>query len=134
MSDSLSGSIRPPFRALATVFVPETAQADESTWLRLEQIVAGALAARPPKLERQIRLFIRILDGLALLRHGRRLSALDDSVRKDLVEGIASSRLLLIRRGVWGLRTLVQMGWYGQPEVQRSLGYRAQAAGWDARR
>jgi hypothetical protein len=79
-------------------------------------------------------LFVKVLDSLALLRHGRRLPALDDAKRKSLVESIASSRLLLLRRGVWGLRTLVQMGWYGQPEVQRSLGYRANAAGWEALR
>jgi len=134
VSDSLLASVRRPFRALATVFIPETAQADESAWQPLEQIVADALAARPPALARQVLLFIRILDGISLARHGRRLGSLDPAARTRLVEGIATSRVLLLRRGVWGLRTLVQMGWYGQPEVQRSLGYRASAAGWEAPR
>ena len=132
MSDSLLAPVRRPFRALATVFIPETAQADESAWQSLERIVADALATRPPALRRQVVLFVRLLDSYALLRHSRRLSALDDAKRRALVESIATSRLLLFRRGVWGLRTLVQMGWYGQPDVQRSLGYRASAAGWEA--
>ena len=134
MSDTLLAPVRRPFRALAAVFIPEIAGADEPAWLRVERIVADALAGRPPALRRQILLFVKILDTLSMLRHGRRLSALDESSRRNLVEGIARSRVLLLRRGVWGLRTLVQMGWYAQPEVQQSLGYRAQAAGWEARR
>ena len=42
--------------------------------------------------------------------------------------------MLLFRRGVWGLRTLVMMGWYTNPSVIAALGYRASAAGWEARR
>ena len=126
--------VRRPFRALATVFIPETAAADDAAWNRLEEIVAGALSARPPALARQVLLFVRILDGLALMRHGRRLDALEPAARTRFVERIATSRVLLFRRGAWGLRTLVQMGWYAQPSVQHSLGYRATAAGWEAPR
>ena len=117
-----------------TVFIPETATADESAWLRLEAIVTDALAARPAAIRRQVLLFIRLLDGMALVRHRRRLADLDLVSRTSLVEGIAASRLLLFRRGVWGLRTLAQMGWYTQTEVQHALGYRASAAGWEAPR
>jgi hypothetical protein len=129
----LSG-VRRPFRALACVFIPETAGADEAAWGRLESIVAGALAARPSAIARQVLLFIRILDALSVLRYGRGLASLDPARRTRLVESIATSPVLLLRRGVWGLRTLVQMGWYGQPGIQRSLGYRATAAGWEAPR
>ena len=125
---------RQPFRALAAVFVPEIGTADDAAWRRLEGIVAGALASRPPGLARQVFLFIRILDIMSLVRHGRRLADLEPDTRTKLIERVGTSRLLLFRRGVWGLRTLVQMGWYSQPEVQRSLGYRASAAGWEALR
>lgn len=134
MPDTLPASVRVPFRALAAVFIPETAAADPAAWSRLEAIVAGALSARPPALQRQVLLFVKLLDLVALLRHGKRLAALDDAARTRLVERVASSPVILFRRGVWGLRTLVQMGWYTQPDVQRSLGYRASAAGWAARR
>jgi hypothetical protein len=126
--------LRRPFRALVTVFIPETASAGESAWLRLEEIATEALATRPAAIRRQVFLFIRFLDGLALVRRRRRLADLDPASRAALVEGIATSRLLLFRRGVWGLRTLAQMGWYTQAEVQRALGYRASAAGWEAPR
>lgn len=96
--------------------------------------MAGALAARPAAIRRQVLLFIRLLDGIALVRHRQRLADLDLETRTRFVENIASSRLLLVRRGVWGLRTLAQMGWYTQPGVQHALGYRASAAGWEAPR
>ncbi len=124
--------VRTAFRAAAEVFVPETAAADPDTWHRLEDIVEGVIAARPPRVRRQILLLVRLLDAIALARYGRRLNRLDFSRRTALLERLASSRVLLLRRGIWGLRTLVQMGWYAQPEIQQQLGYRASIAGWEA--
>src|SRR5262245_36336201 len=86
--------VRRPFRALANVFIPETAGADEAAWSRLEAIVAGALASRPSAIARQVLLFIRILDALSVMRYGRGLASLDPSRRTRLVEGIATSRVL----------------------------------------
>jgi hypothetical protein len=41
---------------------------------------------------------------------------------------------LLLRRGSWGLRTLVLMGYYGRPDAKQEIGYRADPRGWEARR
>jgi hypothetical protein len=126
--------VRGPFRALAVTFVPEIARAAPTQRDELERIVSTALAARPASLRRQVLLFIWILDGLSLVRHGRRLARLDPARRTALLQSLARSPRLLIRRGVWGLRTLVMMGYYAQPDVQARLGYRASPAGWEARR
>jgi hypothetical protein len=134
VSAAILDSVRPVFRAAATAFIPETAAADSAAWGRLETIVAGALEQRPPGLRRQILIFIRLLDLISRLRYGTGLASLDAARRTALLERVSRSRLLLLRRGVWGLRTLVQMGWYTQPEVQQQLGYRATRAGWEARR
>jgi hypothetical protein len=101
---------------------------------RLEVVVAGALAARPPAVQRKLVLFIRALDVMARVRYGRPLARLDPVRRTALVEAVGRSPLQPLRLGVWGLRTLIQMGYYTQPDVQADLGYRATAAGWDARR
>ena len=134
VSANLLAPVRPAFRALAETFIPEIAGASPTTWDRLETVVASALAERPAAMQRQLLLFIRVLDGLARLRFGRALVNLDAARRTALLEGLSKSPVLLIRRGVWGLRTLVQMGYYTQPEVQAAIGYRATAAGWEARR
>jgi hypothetical protein len=115
-------------------FIPETASAEPAAWDRLEATVAQTLSQRPPRLRRQIITFIRLLDIMSWAHHRARLAALDPERRTALLESLASSRILLMRRGIWGLRTLVQMGWYTQPEVQQQIGYRASPAGWEARR
>jgi hypothetical protein len=132
--DSLFAPVAPAFRAAAETFIPEIAMADAATWNRLTAIISETLASRPAGLQRQVLLFIRLLDLGALARHGKRLARLDSARRTRFLERVAASRLLLLRRGMWGLRTLVQMGWYGQPEIQQSLGYRASPAGWSAPR
>jgi hypothetical protein len=43
------------------------------------------------------------------------------------------SRLLIVRRGFWGIRTLAYMGYYGQAEVRADVGYRADPEGWGIR-
>lgn len=134
VSANLPASVRPAFRALAETFIPEIAGATPEAWDRLEAVVASALDERPPAMQRQVLLFIRVLNGLSRLRFGRALPALDLARRTALLEGLSKSPVLLVRRGVWGLRTLVQMGYYTQPEVQSAIGYRATAAGWEARR
>lgn len=133
MSPNPLAPVRPAFRALAVTFIPEVAAGSDADWSAMEGIIARALAPRPPALQRQLVLFIRILDLLARIRHGRGLVGLDPGRRHRFVSAVARSRLLLFRRGVWGLRTMVMMGWYGRPEIQRALGYRASAAGWEAR-
>jgi hypothetical protein len=133
VSSDLLVPVRGPFRALAVTFVPEIAECSPAEWDALCRIASEAIGARPRAVQRQILLFIRVLDTLALLRHGRRLEALDSAHRSTLLNAIGNAPVLLLRRGVWGLRTLVMMGYYTQPEIQAALGYRATPRGWAAR-
>src|SRR5215471_9860556 len=122
------------FRALARVCVPEAGTLDERQWREAEGIVAHALAGRPTSVRRQIALFMRVLDGLALVRHGRTFAALPGGQATRLLESLSRSKLLLMRRGVWGVRTLALMGYYARGDAASAIGYRATAAGWSARR
>jgi len=126
--------VSPAFRALVPVFVPETARATPEEWSALEATVDGALARRPAALQHQVAAFLRLLDLWSRLRHRTGLTRLGPAKRQALVESFARSPLLLLRRGVWGLRTLVMMGWYTQDSVIRALGYRAAPEGWEAPR
>jgi hypothetical protein len=127
-------SLPPAFRALASSFVPDTANATEDQWMELEATIERALVTRPPAVRRQIALFLRVLNAAGRLRYGAGLSALDPARRTALLESFARSPVLLFRRGIWGLRTLIMLGWYTQPSVIAALGYRAHPAGWDAKR
>ncbi|HUF13393.1 MAG TPA: gluconate 2-dehydrogenase subunit 3 family protein [Longimicrobiales bacterium] len=125
--------VRATFRAVAKTVVPDMAALDEAAWTRVEAIVERALADRPARMRRQLVVYMRLIDGLALARHGRRFRSLEADARQRLLERLQDSRVLLLRRGFWGLRTLVYMGWYAQPSTAEAIGYGAAKGGWAAR-
>jgi len=133
-SASPLSSQRDTFRAVAMSVVPETAELDVAQWEEAERIVARAIAARPSRVQRQLALLLRCLEWIPLLLYGHRLSRLDSARRAKFLDSLQTSRLLLVRRGVWGLRTLVLMGYYGRPAAVAAIGYRADPRGWEARR
>ena len=106
--------LRPGFRALAQTIVPEASRLDAAGWSVVEGIIERALASRPPALRRQLRLFIRALEWLPFLYYGKRFTALDPVRRSRFLQRMQDSPLLLVRRGFWGLRTLMLLGYYGR--------------------
>lgn len=126
--------LRQALRPLARAILPEAAQFGELDWHIMEERVGGALADKSPRMLRQLGIFVRLIGILGLLRHGRRLATIPDHQLRALLERLERSPLLLIRRGVWGLRTLVFLGHYTRPEAAAAIGYRATAAGWEGRR
>ncbi|HEX9161071.1 MAG TPA: hypothetical protein VF980_05120 [Thermoanaerobaculia bacterium] len=134
MAHATFGPVRESFRAIATSIVPEAEHLDENGWLELESIVERGLASRPESIRKQLRLFVRALNVLPLFRFGRTFRALDRQQRTKFLHGVEGAPLLLLRRGFWGLRTLVFMGYYSREAARAEIGYRADARGWGARR
>lgn len=124
--------VRGAFRSLATTIVPAAARLDAAAWGDVEARIEAALLGRPPRLRRQLRLLVLALEWSPLLRHGRRFSRLDAARRTEILDRVQRSSALVLRRGFWGLRTLVLLGYYGRPEVRRAIGYRADPGGWAA--
>ena len=125
---------RAAFRASARSFIPALGTASADTWNTLESTVSTALASRPGAMVRQLGLFLGVLDLACRVRYGRSLERANDRQRIRLLQAFERAPVLLVRRGIWGLRTLVMMGYYTQPAVIAGLGYRASPAGWAARR
>ena len=134
MTASILHPVRATFRAVAVTVVPETASLSPDAWLELEGVVMGATGSRPVALQRQLVSFIRLIEWLPVARFGSRFSRLGAERRVHVLSKLQNAPLLLIRRGFWGLRTLVYMGYYTRPDIQAGLGYRADARGWSARR
>jgi hypothetical protein len=126
--------VRKPFRALVCAFVPEARALSPAEWRQGEALVDRMLASRPRAVRRQVAWLVRALDLLAIASRGRRLSALSPPAVTRLLESLQNSPVLLVRRGIWGLRTLAFLAYYGRPEGRRTIGYRADPAGWTARR
>jgi hypothetical protein len=126
--------VRQAFRAIAQTVVPEAATMGESEWMALEGLVEQLLSQRPALVHRQLGILIHAIEYLPLLTTGRRFSGLDAARRARFLGRLASAPLLLLRRGVWGLRTLVFLGYYARPGTAAAIGYRADRRGWEARR
>jgi hypothetical protein len=113
----LLSPVRDTFRAVAVTVVPEASSLDEPGWSALDALV-----------------FVRVLEHLPRLRWGRPFTALAPEERARFLSSLERAPVLLLRRGFWGLRTLVFLGYYARPEAAAAIGYRADARGWDARR
>jgi hypothetical protein len=120
-------------QAIATTVVPESSSLDRRAWLEVEAVIDGAIAQRDERVRRQLVTFVRLLQVLPLARYGRLFTALNARQRRAFLESIERSRLLPVRRGFWGLRTLIYMGYYTRDDVAASIGYRAHRDGWAAR-
>ncbi len=128
------GPVRETFRALAATVVPEAESLDGPGWAQLERLVEEGLRPRPDSIRRQLRLLVRLLNLLPVLSHGRTFRSLDPSRRTAFLLAVQDAPLLLLRRGFWGLRTLVFMGYYGRDEARAAIRYRADPRGWEVRR
>lgn len=125
--------VRAAFRALAGTIEPLAAGLDEAAWSEVESIVEEYLSRRPAGLRRQLRAFIRGLELLPLARYGRPFTALDPERRLRFLRAVQDSPVLLVRRGFWGLRTMVYLGYYSRKSAAAEIGYRAHVRGWEAR-
>ena len=130
---AIPSSLRPVLHAIAETVIPATAALEPDGWVSLERIVTNAVAARPQRMQRQLALFIRVIEWLPLLRYGLPFSKLTPARRHRFLESLQDSPLLLVRRGFWGLRTLILMGYYTQGRAIAAIGYRADPRGWSVR-
>ena len=131
-SDLVLSSLRDPLRAIGSVVLPSTDPLDDAGWARAEAIIEKALAPRPPAIKRQIRLFLRLVNVLPVLTTGRTLVKLPPHRRAAFLQGLHRSPLQPLRRGLWGIRTLLFMGYYNQEGVRERIGYAADPWGWTA--
>ena len=133
MSPATLSSVSHILRAVATAVVPETTALDARGWGELESVIARALADREPQVRRQLMTFLRLLQILPVARHGKTLTRLPPEQRTVFLESVERSPVMIIRRGFWGLRTLIFMGYYTRDDVGAAIGYRAHRDGWAAR-
>lgn len=133
-TEPVLSTVRAPFRALGEVVLPGPDALDEEGWRRAESIVENALSRQPPRTRRQLRIFLRVLDLLPVLLTGRTLARLSRARRERFLKRLERSPFPLLRRGLWGVRTLLFMGYYNQDAVREAIGYRARREGWKALR
>ncbi len=108
---------------VAARVVPETAALDAAGRARFAAIVGRALAARPPAIRRQLALFLGVLRWAPVARYGAPFDRLAPQRQDAVLRAFMEAPVAKLRGGMWGVRALVFMGYYGQPEVWPALRY-----------
>jgi hypothetical protein len=85
--------------------------------------VRTLIAAQPEDRRRLLRFGAVVLDGLAVLRYGRRFRALDDARAEAWLRSLSRAPFAPLRRLHAGLKLLLQYAWYLDPEAAAETGY-----------
>jgi hypothetical protein len=120
----LAGPRRTFFLTLAARIVPEFASLDEGARERGLALVEDLIASRPPRVRRELAFFLRLVRWLPALRYGRPIDWLAPADQDAALAWFQRAPLALLRKGFWGLKTLVFLAYYGRPEVGAAIGYR----------
>ena len=110
-------------QVLAARIVPETTDLDAAGLSRFFGIIDGALQDRPASVRRQFAVFLGLLRWAPLARYGSPLDKLRTARQDAVLRWFEDCPVSLLRKGFWGLKAMVFMGYYGQPETNELVGY-----------
>jgi hypothetical protein len=121
--NSLSQGKAEFLRVLAARIVPETTELDASGMSRFFGIVDGALQDRPESVRRQFATFLGVLRWAPAARFRRPFEKLLDTQQDAVLRWFEDCPVGPLRKGFWGLKAMVFMGYYGQKETNELIGY-----------
>jgi len=110
----LSALQRRFLRKLAALIVPETEGASASVTDAMISAVDDQLRPRPRLQQLEFKLLLLGLGWMTLLPRGWRVW---------LLHRLDNFPLRLVRVGLWGLKTLIYLGYYGQEPIQQRIRY-----------
>ena len=120
---SLSNEKAVFLKVLATRIVPETDELDVAGWSRFFVIIDEALQSRPASVRRQFATFLGVLRWAPVVRYGSPLEKLQIERQDSVLRWFEDCPVNLLAKGFWGLKAMVFMGYYGQPETNELVGY-----------
>ncbi len=132
MANNTLTSLGPILRPMVETFIPNLRAMDRVEYQQMLAVIDAKLEVQPASARKQLRVFVRVLQWLPLFRFGRRFHKLSDDKRQKFFSALQDGRIEKFRIGLWGLRTLVYLGYYTKPSVQQSLGYAPNKLGWKA--
>ena len=125
--------VQPILLAIAKVVVTDDDPPVDRVWAEVEAVIARTLARRSARVQGQFEAFLRFVQVLPIARYGRSFTALPSHQRLAVLTRLERSRVVLVRRGFWAVRTLIFIGYYSRADVAESIGSHATAAGWAER-
>ena len=110
-------------QVLAARIVPETTALDAAGLGRFFGIIDEALLGRPPEVRRQFATYLGLIRWAPVVRFGASLEKLGADRQDKVLRWFEDCPVGLFRKGFWGLKAMVFMGYYGQPETNELVGY-----------
>ena len=104
--------------------VPEVAELDDHAIRRMTVIIDRALADRPLSVQKQFATFLGVVKWAPVLRFLAPFNKLAPATQDAVLGWFEDCPVALLRKGTWGLKSLVFMGYYGRTDVWEEIGYR----------
>jgi len=120
---SLSARHAAFFMLVAESITPEVAALDAAGRARLTAIIDAALMDRDAATRSQFGTFLTVIRIAPLFRFGRTFGRLDEGRKNAVLKWFEDCPIGLLRKGFWGLKVLVFMGYYGQEATWSEIGY-----------
>lgn len=130
--DSLSQERASFLATVAEQIVPEVGDLDLEGRTRFFRTIDEALGARAPRVRHQFGSLLGVIRWLPLLRWGVSFERLSPIRQERTLRWLMRCPFRTLRQGFWGLRTMVFMGYYGQPENWGAIGYKPRFDGNEA--
>ena len=123
LMESLSDKHSAFFMVVAETITPEVASLDADGRARMAAIVDTALQDRDATTRKQFGTFLAVIRLAPVFRFGRAFDRLNGNRRNAVLRWFENCPISLLRKGFWGLKVLVFMGYYGQVEHWSAIGY-----------
>lgn len=108
---------------LAARIVPWSADLEPARREAMLALIDRTLASRPAAMQRQFGLFLTVLRWAPALRYLAVFDRLSPARQDAVLQWFQYCPVAIIRSGFWGVRTLIFLGCYGQPETAAAIGY-----------
>lgn len=108
---------------LGARMAPGIAELDWRGRKRFRLIIRGMLLRRSGMERFQVRLLLRVIRWLPAIVFFRPFERIPVGAQDWILRRLENAPIKLLRAGFWGLKTLVYMGYYGQPEIAKTVHY-----------
>ncbi len=108
---------------VAESVTPEIVSLDSGGRARMAAIIDAALMDRDAITRTQFGTFLTVIRLAPVLRFGRAFDRLDGDRKNAVLRWFQDCPVSILRKGFWGLKVLVFMGYYGQEETWSEIGY-----------
>ena len=111
------------FRAIQKCALPSCRSFTADQWDESFRIVNHLLGGKAPGVRRQLRAFLVVIEGLSFVTGGTGFPDLDPERQTRVLALLFDAPVPLLRKGFWGLNTLVKLSVFGQPSVYSAIHY-----------